>query len=294
MFSESARAETLANDAPPSTDVTVPAVSSRFVAVSKAIRRYEKGKFEEWKETVNAKAMTLLKQPIFKAAEDSKPPNAIHVNFDPALVVLIRESKYLDRMGFAVPETALNVTLQEDKYHDNVESLNEMLAAHRAVLDSLSPVEAELLRDRIADLRASLNKGFLLLNWNSLSIPEFTDSCMKAINNFLTIVKQIQKNASIVKSVVEAIAGAELLRRPSHANGEVSEITELSPCTFPVPSLYLPCTFPHRYPRSRSSTTSSSGTGSPSSTSSSGSTSRDHGSLVISARLTCDLGEVDL
>lgn len=32
-------------------------VSLKFVQVSKAIRRYEKGLFEEWKETVNQKAM---------------------------------------------------------------------------------------------------------------------------------------------------------------------------------------------------------------------------------------------
>ena len=126
-------------------------VSQKFVAVSKAIRRYEKGKFEEWRETVNKRAMDCLKQPIFRLADDdSVPPEKakILVNFDEQLVVLIRESKYLDRMGFAVPETALNVTLQEDKYHQYVESLNAMLAAYSAVLDSLSPAGALAARLR--------------------------------------------------------------------------------------------------------------------------------------------------
>lgn len=100
---------------------------------------------------VNAKAMALLKQPIFKATllqedgtyKDVPPEEAIKlppgtiaaggkivVNFDPELTTLIRESKYLDRMGFPVPETALNVTLQEDKYHAYVEALRAMLASH--------------------------------------------------------------------------------------------------------------------------------------------------------------------
>lgn len=34
-------------------------VSRKFVQVSKAIRRYEKSRFEDWKETVNSKAMQL-------------------------------------------------------------------------------------------------------------------------------------------------------------------------------------------------------------------------------------------
>ena len=95
--------------------------------------------------------MALLKQPIFKATllqedgtyKDVPPEEAIKlppgtiagggkivVNFDPELTTLIRESKYLDRMGFPVPETALNVTLQEDKYHAYVEALRAMLASH--------------------------------------------------------------------------------------------------------------------------------------------------------------------
>ena len=48
--------------------------------------------------------MECLKQPIFRAEDDGK----IVVNFDKELVVLIRESKCLDRMGF-VAETALGM-----------------------------------------------------------------------------------------------------------------------------------------------------------------------------------------
>lgn len=94
--------------------------------------------------------------------------------------------------------------------------------AYRAVLESLSPVETELLRHKINELRSSLDKGWTLLNWNSLSIPEFTESCMKAINSFQTILKQIQKNAFIIKGVVDAISGVELLKSPTHSPSEVS------------------------------------------------------------------------
>ena len=202
--------------------------------MSKAIRHYEQGKFEEWRETVNAKAMSLLKQPIFKAVKDGVevPPErrdgteTTLVNFDAELSMLIRESKYLDRMGFAVPETALNVTLQEDKYHGYVEALKAMLAAHAQISESLSSVEVQLLQPRIAELRTCLDKGFTLLNWNSLSIPEFTMSCTRAINKFNGLVKQIQKNASIIKGVVDAISTAELVSKPS-AERDVPELSEL-------------------------------------------------------------------
>jgi dynein heavy chain len=214
------------------------AVSKKFVAVSKEIRRYEQRLFEEWSAGVNARAMALLKAPIFVAVLDGKDvaPDeataalgrgaAIKINFHSDLSVLVRESKYLDRMGFAVPETALNVTLQEAKYHGYVESLHAMLAAYNEVLGSLSPVELELLASCMGQMRAALDKGFTLLNWNSLSIPEFTDSCMKSIARFNAVVKTVAKNAGIIGGVVLAIGSAELVRAPD-MEGEMPELSEL-------------------------------------------------------------------
>lgn len=90
-----------------------------------------------------------LKQPIFRGEGSS-----ISVNFHEDLVILIRESKYLDRMGFAVPETALNVTLQEDKYHSYVESLNAMLQARHLL--TLPPLPMHPLPSRLANRHFAL------------------------------------------------------------------------------------------------------------------------------------------
>jgi dynein heavy chain len=54
----------------------------------------------------------------------------MQVNFSRNLAQIIREIKYLDAMGFHLPEFALSVTLQEDKYDVDVESLENMLEVH--------------------------------------------------------------------------------------------------------------------------------------------------------------------
>lgn len=38
------------------------------------------------------------------------------VNFPPRLQEIITETKYMEQLGFPVPEIARNVALQEDKY----------------------------------------------------------------------------------------------------------------------------------------------------------------------------------
>jgi hypothetical protein len=49
------------------------------------------------------------------------------VNFAPELTQIIRECKYMDRLGVTVPASVRDVALQKDKYHDLVESLQAML-----------------------------------------------------------------------------------------------------------------------------------------------------------------------
>ena len=44
------------------------------------------------------------------------PAGQLLVNFDKALMQLIRETKYLQRMGIAVPESARQVLAQEEKF----------------------------------------------------------------------------------------------------------------------------------------------------------------------------------
>lgn len=47
------------------------------------------------------------------------------------------------------------------------------------VLDRLTPIEQQLLSQRLTQLRHVLDPGFSPLNWNSLGIPDFVATCNK-------------------------------------------------------------------------------------------------------------------
>jgi dynein heavy chain len=53
--------------------------------------------------------MSRLNDFILVESADTKE---ISVNFHPDLAAVIRETKYLDKLGYTIPETALNITLQ--------------------------------------------------------------------------------------------------------------------------------------------------------------------------------------
>lgn len=55
------------------------------------------------------------------------PAERIVINFAPALLRLIREAKYLDQLGFSIPEVAVNTALQERRFRQHIEELRDML-----------------------------------------------------------------------------------------------------------------------------------------------------------------------
>ena len=135
----------------------------------------------------------------------------IIINFSSELTALIRETKYLDRMGINVPEIARNVALQETKYYHLQEELNSMLMNYDSLLNKLSLVEQTLLKKRIGDLDRILSAGFDPLNWHSLSIGAFIDSCQRGISALEAMVNSVQKNSDLINKIIREMKRTKLI-----------------------------------------------------------------------------------
>lgn len=81
------------------------------------------------------------------------------------------------------------------------------------------------MSQKMLQLEAALGPGFSPLNWNSLGIPDFIASCNKAINEFQSLVNQVQKNSSIIEKVIHNIANAKLVVEPP-ASEDIMDLQE--------------------------------------------------------------------
>ncbi|XP_021370512.1 dynein heavy chain 10, axonemal-like isoform X1 [Mizuhopecten yessoensis] len=136
------------------------------------------------------------------------------VDYDPMLGEIISETKYMEQLGFPVPELARNVALQEEKYIKYVEKLKHMLERYHTLLSSLDPAESNLLEDHMRDLRRVIRPGSKRLNWNSLGINDFVLKSGAAIAKFESLVNQIQKNAKDINQRLVMIENANLYKGP--------------------------------------------------------------------------------
>ena len=214
---------------------------SNYLFVGRKMRDYEETKFAQWQEEVEALLPGLLKRnllirqdemlaldneaDVHKAVEHDVA--GVHgevkfvVNFVQELKRIIIESKYMETIGFPVPELARNVALQEEKYISAVDGLNLMLSRYHKILGSLEEAELDLLQEHIEELRRVIRPGSKRLNWNSLGIADFIGKCQQAIAKFESLVNQIQKNAKDINLRLQMIQETDLFKYPPPKFGTI-------------------------------------------------------------------------
>ncbi|XP_066546047.1 dynein axonemal heavy chain 10 [Amia ocellicauda] len=208
------------------------AAKAKYLEVGRRMKDYEERLYERWREETEQILPGLLKRNLLQkhastAAANANAPehttgsrlvsdeNVCYlVNFASELKEIISETKYLEQLGFSVPELARNVALQEDKFLRYVDGLKHMVNRYHGLMDSLNEAESLLLQEQIHELRRVLSLGYKRLNWNSLGISDYINRSTQAISKFESLVNQIQKNAQDINTKLQSIESANLFKFP--------------------------------------------------------------------------------
>ena len=168
----------------------------RYISLCKKLEReYENIKYNEWVKENTEKAIRLLKNMILvdkyeikltykqkKLGADAEQiaknlrkediERNYFVNFSPELKVIIREAQYLDKIGKPIPQTIINIALQETTYIHHVDKLEQLLREYKASVSDLKDVEKLYWNSRlkrwifiwIKDVKIITGSLFLLKN----------------------------------------------------------------------------------------------------------------------------------
>lgn len=182
--------------------------------------------YDKWQKENSTAVLLMLKEHILRE-EKVGNRKTFKVNFDPKLKVIIREAKFLDRIGKNIPDTIINIALQEKDYARNIDKLNQLLRSYDSVLVDLKPIEQSLLQNQIGTLNGIMRKGVENHNWFSLSITEYINECNRAIEQFKQIKTRVVGHAINLQKKIENIESAVLIR-PISQSTDVMELQAFS------------------------------------------------------------------
>ena len=218
----------------------------KYITVARQLRAYQTKLHEDWCAAADKRLPDLLRMALLKNMTPGQEGPLVGdlvlsakasfgINYSPELIELIAEAKHLDMLTLAVPEIAVNVTLQEERHLEYIDALETVLARARTTLSSMNDATTALLRDHLKDLAVVMAPGLRRLNWNSLGILDYSKRCAAALSRFEGVLFSVHKNASDIEKILEDAASAALfIRTPARVPEADTDIPEtpMSPAAF--------------------------------------------------------------
>ena len=131
-----------------------------YASLCKNLREYNDLKIKQWEQGVEANTQDQLNKFLLYREETRLAEEGfVRVNFDPVLVRLLREVKYLLLLDIDVPERASLLYKKVDIYRTQTGNLEIIVNMYNEILATLLPVEKPLLADRIERMNKALLAG---------------------------------------------------------------------------------------------------------------------------------------
>jgi dynein heavy chain len=124
------------------------------------------------------------------------------VNFDPTLIRLLREVKYLQLLDIEVPQKAADLYKGVNTYRTQKGNLDIIVDMYNDILATLLPVEKPLLFDRIERINKALQPGIENLKWNSDGINPFIKNAMDVVTDVDELVRLMKDNVRKMQAMM--------------------------------------------------------------------------------------------
>lgn len=137
----------------------------------------------------------------------------MQVNFDPALVRLLREVKYFLLIDAEVPESASDIFSKNEVYRNWTGNLDLIVGMYNNIKTTLLDVEKPLLEDRVKKMDAVLEPGIKELKWRSSNINDFIHNCLSTVKDVNGTVTTMQDNLKKIEETMGKWAEKPLIER---------------------------------------------------------------------------------
>ncbi|XP_020627063.1 dynein beta chain, flagellar outer arm-like isoform X2 [Orbicella faveolata] len=165
----------------------------------KDIERCEADTIRHWQSTMEPELRARLKQPLLIAepqSEGTKP--ALHVNFDPELMLLLREVHYLGGEPFLArlpdPARVLLRSTDDSLLRSTATRLDTIVSRYNSVMTNMKEFEQPLFERKLAKIDELLGQGLHVYTWKTVESADFVEHA-----SYL-VCDDLHRNLGVVQS----------------------------------------------------------------------------------------------
>ncbi|ETM55018.1 hypothetical protein L914_01719 [Phytophthora nicotianae] len=221
-----------------------------YTNVMAMLQEYEVQNVKQWGISIETSSKAKLKLPLIRrepapgstsidtstssVVKEQQQPGAsqsnaglLFVNFDAALVQLLREVKYFLLLGLDIPEDALEIYKRAEVFRRQTGNLELIVDMYNTIHLTLLPVEKPLVKGYLERMDQVLNKGIKALNWKSHGIDVFLKESMTVVNEANTLLSQLKTHQNRVAELLDIWNSPPLLFERKSKALSVEEFEEL-------------------------------------------------------------------
>ncbi|TYZ60954.1 hypothetical protein PybrP1_011234 [[Pythium] brassicae (nom. inval.)] len=223
-----------------------------YINILAMLQEYEVQMVRQWGVSIETSSKAKLKLPLIRRGDvvvagttltdatvsvgpslmtqsgsNAAPLGVLFVNFDPALVQLLREVKYFQLLGLEIPEDALAIYKKAEVFRRQTGNLELIVDMYNAVHASLLAVERPLVKSYLERMDQALNKGVKALNWKSHGIDVFLKEAMADVSEANALLSQMKTHQARVRELLAAWHAPPLLFERKTKTLSVDEFDEL-------------------------------------------------------------------
>lgn len=178
------------------------------------LAEYEHAHIKAWEASIELSSISKLKLPLLRRNDDS---HQLIVNFDPALVHLLREVKYFKLLKLEVPSNALEIYEKVEQFRRDTGNLELIVQKYNRMHASLLPVEKPLLRQHLHKIDKVLSQGLRTLTWKSHGIESFITEATGTVQEADEILTTMKENMTYIEELLERWQETSMLHRVAKA-----------------------------------------------------------------------------
>ena len=207
-----------------------------YESATTQFKAYEEERFNAWCKAIESVGQEKLNQPLlaqydinnseklkqpFPSNPDKLP--LLRVNFDGALVKLLREVKYFRLIDLVVPDSAIKIYERTEIFRQQTGNLELIVNVYNKILLTIQAVERRMLQKRLSDIDSQLQKGLKSLTWKSIGINEFITTAMTLVKECSDILASINTNVAEMKLLLRSLKDNAMFERKDAKTNSIED-----------------------------------------------------------------------
>ncbi|MGH0148390.1 UNVERIFIED_CONTAM: hypothetical protein FKN15_039512 [Acipenser sinensis] len=186
-------------------------VYQKYLEMLTLLDEYEEQVYSGWTCGVDEVCQFNLDQPLIKRESHS---GLLFVNFDPKLVGVLREVKYLHMLNVtSIPEAALTISEQRDMLVKYIGNLELLVKWYNKVKQTVLEVEYPLIRAELRAIDEQLRAAEETLTWREQSCWEYVINMKDTVHDLERRVQRAKDNMETIQVMMSSWSEHALFSR---------------------------------------------------------------------------------